>query len=58
VAMAARRWRRTTDMVMVAVAVAAFVVLMLASRQWHSFTSNDLGFMSEKWLAEYNAHHG
>ena len=45
-------------MVMVAGAVAAFVVLMLASRQWHSFNSNDLGFMSEKWLAEYNAHHG
>jgi len=45
-------------MVMIAGAVAAFVVLMLASRQWHSFTSNDLGYMSEKWLADYNAQHG
>jgi hypothetical protein len=43
---------------MAAVAVAAFVVLMLAGRQWHGFNSNDLGYMSEKWLAEYNAHRG
>ena len=45
-------------MVMVAAAIAAFVVLMLVNRQWNSFTSNDPGFMSPKWLAEYNAHHG
>jgi hypothetical protein len=40
-----------------AVAAAAFFVLLLASRHWQQRTSKDLGFMSQKWLAEYNAQH-
>lgn len=50
------RWRPTTDMVTMVVAGAALVVLLLVSR-WKAFTSNDPGFMSQKWLAEYNAQH-
>ena len=41
-----------------AVAGAALFALLLASRQWHHhLRSKDLGFMSQKWLAEYNAQH-
>ena len=43
-------------MVTMVVAGAALVVLLLVSR-WKAFTSNDPGFMSQKWLAEYNAQH-
>jgi hypothetical protein len=35
----------------------AFVVLLLAMHRWHQLNSNDLGFMSQQWLAEYNAQH-
>jgi len=42
-------------MVTIGVVVAAAVVLVIATRQWNEFTSNDLGFMSAKWLAEYNS---
>ena len=43
-------------MATIAVAVTALVILLLASK-WNEFTSNDLGYMSAKWLAEYNAQH-
>lgn len=38
-------------------AVAAFVLALLARRHWNQMNSNDLGTMSRKWLAEYNAQH-
>lgn len=44
------------DMATIAVAVAALVILLLASR-WNDSSSNELGYMSEKWLAEYNTQH-
>jgi hypothetical protein len=36
---------------------AVFLVLLLAGRRWNQLNSNDLGFMSQQWLAEYNAQH-
>ena len=36
---------------------AALVLFLLARRHWNQVYSNDLGTMSEKWLAEYNAQH-
>jgi hypothetical protein len=36
---------------------AAVVVLLLAGRRWHDMNSKDLGTMSRRWLAEYNAQH-
>jgi hypothetical protein len=36
---------------------AAFVVFWLVRRRWNQINSNDLGFMSRQWLAEYNAQH-
>ena len=47
---------KSTDMATIAVAVAALVILLLVSR-WHDFSSKELGYMSAKWLAEYNAQH-
>ena len=44
-------------MITMVVAGTALVVLLLANRHWNAFTSNDPGFMSQKWLAEYNAQH-
>ena len=35
----------------------AFVIFLLARRHWNQLKANDLGTMSEKWLAEYNAQH-
>ena len=43
-------------MATLAVAVIALGILLLASR-WNDLTSKDLGYMSAKWLAEYNAQH-
>ena len=40
-----------------ALAAAAFVILVLAGRRWHELNSSDLGSMSRQWLAEYNAQH-
>jgi hypothetical protein len=39
--------------------LAGVVVLvgLLAGRRWHELNSNDLGTMSQQWLAEYNAQH-
>ena len=36
---------------------AVCLVLLLAGRRWHELNSNDLGTMSQQWLAEYNAQH-
>ena len=36
---------------------AAFVLFLLAKRRWNERNSNDLGTMSQQWLAEYNAQH-
>ena len=36
---------------------AAVVVFLLAMRHWNQLNSNDLGTMSRRWLAEYNAQH-
>jgi hypothetical protein len=55
--MEARRSRRTTDVITLAVGAAAIVALLLATRHWNDVTSTDLGFMSQKWLAEYNSQH-
>jgi hypothetical protein len=33
------------------------LVILLAGRRWHELNSNDLGTMSQQWLAEYNAQH-
>jgi hypothetical protein len=34
-----------------------FVIFLLARRHWKELNANDLGSMSEQWLAEYNARH-
>ena len=44
-------------MVFLGIAGAAFLVFLLARRRWNELNSNDLGFMSRQWLAEYNAQH-
>lgn len=44
-------------MFILGLAGAAFVVLLLAGRQWDDLNSKDLGTMSRQWLAEYNAQH-
>jgi hypothetical protein len=36
---------------------AACVIVLLAWRRWHELNRNDLGYMSQRWLAEYNAQH-
>ena len=36
---------------------ATFVIFVLARRRWNQLKSNDLGYMSRQWLAEYNAQH-
>jgi hypothetical protein len=36
---------------------AAFVMFLLAWGQWNHLHSKDMGTMSRKWLAEYNAQH-
>ena len=36
---------------------AVFVIFLLAARHWNQLNSKDLGTMSERWLAEYNAQH-
>jgi hypothetical protein len=36
---------------------AVFVVFLLATRHWHQLNSKDLGTMSRRWLAAYNAQH-
>ena len=35
----------------------AVVLLLLAGRHWDDLNSKDMGTMSSKWLAEYNAQH-
>ena len=40
-----------------ALAGAVFVAALLARRRWNQLHSNDLGTMSQQWLAEYNARH-
>jgi hypothetical protein len=40
-----------------ALASAALAILVLAGREWHERSSNDMGSMSRQWLAEYNAQH-
>lgn len=35
----------------------AFAIFILAVRRWNQLNSNDLGYMSRQWLAEYNAQH-
>jgi hypothetical protein len=37
--------------------VGAFLIVLLAWRRWQQLNTNDLGTMSERWLAEYNAQH-
>lgn len=44
-------------MLILGVAGVVFLVFLLAGHQWHELNSNDLGTMSPKWLAEYNAQH-
>jgi hypothetical protein len=44
-------------MTILGIAGAALVVWLLAVRQWHELNSKDLGTMSRRWLAEYNAQH-
>ena len=44
-------------MFILGLAGAAFLVLLLAGRYWNQLNSNDMGTMSERWLAEYNAQH-
>jgi len=44
-------------MVILGVAGVVFLVFLLAGRRWHELNSNDLGYMSQQWLAEYNAQH-
>jgi len=44
-------------MFIVGCAVAALVLALLAARRWHEMNSKDLGYMSQRWLAEYNAQH-
>jgi len=38
-------------------AAAMFVIFLLARRRWNQLKANDLGTMSQQWLAEYNAQH-
>jgi len=40
-----------------ALAGATCAIVLLAWRRWHQLNSNDLGTMSERWLAEYNSQH-
>ena len=35
----------------------AFVIFLVARRHWIQLNSNDPGYMSKQWLAEYNAQH-
>ena len=35
----------------------AVFVLVLAARHWGDLRDEDMGTMSEQWLAEYNAQH-
>jgi hypothetical protein len=44
-------------MFILGLAGATFVVLLLAGRHWHRLNSEDMGTMSGKWVAEYNAQH-
>jgi hypothetical protein len=44
-------------MVLLGVAGVVFLLVLLAGRRWHALNSNDLGYMSQQWLAEYNAQH-
>lgn len=44
-------------MLILAFAGAVLLVLLLAGHHWNELNSNDLGTMSPKWLAEYNAQH-
>ena len=44
-------------MLILGFAGAVCLVFLLAGRHWHEMNSNDLGTMSPKWLAEYNAQH-
>ena len=44
-------------MVILGFAGVVFLVFLLAARRWHELNSNDLGYMSQQWLAEYNAQH-
>lgn len=44
-------------MFLLGLAGAAFFVFLLAGWRWHEMNSNDLGTMSQQWLAEYNAQH-
>ena len=38
-------------------AFASVVILLLAGRYWNDLNSTDMGTMSGRWLAEYNAQH-
>jgi hypothetical protein len=44
-------------MFLIGLAGAVLLVFLLAGRHWHEMNSNDLGTMSQQWLAEYNAQH-
>lgn len=41
----------------IGIAAAASVLLLLGMRYWRQLNSNDLGFMSQQWLDQYNAQH-
>jgi hypothetical protein len=44
-------------MVILGFAIGALVIVLMAGRQWDELNSKDMGTMSAKWLAEYNAQH-
>lgn len=44
-------------MFMLGFAAVAFLILLLAGRYLGGLNSKDMGTMSERWLAEYNAQH-
>lgn len=44
-------------MLIIGLAAAAVLVLLAAGRQWSSLNTDDLGSMSEQWLAEHNSSH-
>ena len=44
-------------MLLLGFGAAVFLLFLLAGHHWHDLNSNDLGTMSPKWLAEYNAQH-
>jgi len=41
----------------IAIGLGGVVALLLTAKYWSDSNSNDLGTMSEKWLAEHNASH-